>query len=306
MIIVLMILYACNSTEEKEESAKTNEQLTEAVADNSNGYTLERKFEKGKSFTTTIDYNEIMKSKDSQGNNTKEETNARQTWTSSITKVISSNEAKFKMNYNRIQFNEYDSDDPSSIESDKHSIFSEILNKNVTYTMSSTGEIMNLAGAEDMYKSIGGQEIDDNRILAEDLSLASRIYPDQKVNVGNSWEKSLTISFGYPMTYDITYTLLDIDKSKALISLEGVIKPYTDGPPTRIGDITMRHELTGFIRGKATMDISNGLVYHMEITEVFQGTYDMEMPGQPAITDVPISVERITVYINTPTEMSNK
>ncbi|MCF6170760.1 MAG: DUF6263 family protein [Bacteroidales bacterium] len=113
----------------------------------------------------------------------------------------------------------YDSDDPSTAENPMaaqiSSIMKDLVGSSYTMTMDNRGNVKNM----DL------SDITRNDDLAKNLSSGSNyaIYPDQKVGVGDTWEKDIEPLRTSDMKYHIKYTVLKTNNKQTTLGIEGTI-----------------------------------------------------------------------------------
>jgi hypothetical protein len=104
-------------------------------------------------------------------------------------------------------------------------------------------------------------------------------FPDEPVQVGDSWDQKVVIAKGFPMIIETTHTLREHKDGVAIIDNESTIRPNPDASPLEMGTTRMRYELSGTQKGTTRIDVATGMPLGAELTQTFEGQVNMEMAG---------------------------
>ncbi len=115
--------------------------------------------------------------------------------------------------------------------------------------------------------------------LKESMGNMIGIFPDEPVGIGDSWARIVTITAGFPIIVETTYTLAGRDDGVATIEIEATMKPNPDAEPISMGPMTMRYELEGTQEGTLKIDEATG--WYVE------GTMDQDLKGQLVMSGIP-------------------
>lgn len=147
------------------------------------------------------------------------------------------------------------------------------------------------AAAQAMIESNGGLLDDDG--LAEMMQQLSGILPDRPVRVGDSWSRSASMTAAFAVQLENTWTLRDRRDGVAVIDVATSISSGSD-PVTRVGTMTMRHDLAGQQSGTIEIEEASGWPLRTRTESTFAGTMTMEgIPGNAEGLTTPISVHSI-------------
>lgn len=211
----------------------------------------------------------------------------------------------------------YDSRQPGQDNNPLAQQYKPIIGKGFTITMAKSGKIVAIEGIDkmldDMLGSIEGvdpstlQTLKDSlkqsfgdEALKEALGEMSDVFPDKKVNVGDSWTKEQEMNYGFPIKTSTTWILKELKDGKATVEVTSNVATNPGGSPIDLGVMKMNYQVNGTQSGTLKIDKDNGLLQQGSLNQSLTGTADMEIPavnGQEAQKmSVPVSIEGKTTY----------
>jgi hypothetical protein len=126
------------------------------------------------------------------------------------------------------------------------------------------------------------------------------IYPDEPVGIGDSWSRRATISAGFPLLLENTYTLRSRQDGLAVVDVASKMSKNPAGKPMKVGPATLDFDITGTQEGQMTISEATGWVTKSTLKQKFAGTLKMEnAPGTEGALSWPISAEA-NVSLDTP------
>ena len=190
---------------------------------------------------------------------------------------------------------EYDSKNPSenSSEFDKllHKMFDKMLSQSFLAVITTNGSIISITGmdaiAESMTNAIAndgqfgamiGEQMKQQFSDAATKSMfeqAFKIYPDNAIKAGNSWNfENTMVANEMNSTFRTKYTLKELVKNVATISVESQIE---------MTPIAAEGKLNGVQTGTITVDAKTGIPLKSEINQDVKGT--VKMQGMDILTE---------------------
>lgn len=172
----------------------------------------------------------------------------------------------------------YDSDDPASSENPMvaqiSSAMKDLVGGSYTMTMDDRGNVENM----DL------SDVTRNDDLAKNLSSGSNyaIYPEEKVGVGDTWEKDIEPLKTSDMKYHIKYTVLKITSKQTTLGVEGTISA------NKVDDADLN--LRGTQSGEMIVDTKTGWLIQSTIDqEIFMNIVQAGQTFPATITGTTIS-----------------
>ncbi len=165
-----------------------------------------------------------------------------------------------------------------------------LLNKKFTIKMTNRGEIIEILGYEELMESmIENMPPGSNSTMVEQIkgfidkdSIKQTwqenlsYLPNEPVNLGESWERSLTMEDPLPITVITTYTLESVDQNEVVIKTEGSIEmgniDFSQFLGTAVQEgIEVDCDFTGDQTGSIILDINSLWVKNMEVEQNMSG-----------------------------------
>ena len=178
-------------------------------------------------------------------------------------------------------------ENPSDMDKILEQIFSTLIGKPFTLTIAPDGSVKSVTGmdaiAESMSQSVGNDQIAAQLTVAikqqfsEDaikrvFEQSLKIYPDNPVKVGNSWNVNNAIEIsGMGTNTKTKYTLKAVKKEMADIAIESTLE-------MKPGEATAGAEglLTGTQIGTMVIDVKTGMPVSSDLTQIVKGSTKMQ------------------------------
>ena len=174
-----------------------------------------------------------------------------------------------------------------------------LVGKSFTMEMNAQGEVTRVEGIETMLEAALGQGVvpppvkeqvgkqfgSDSMVATMQGMLAP--YPDEPVGVGDSWSRTISVTAGFPMQIDSTYTLKERAGGMATLSVESTIKTDPNAEPiaTGIGKATV--EISGKRTGEMVVHETAGWTMSSKLAMDFKG--NMTIAGASGMS-IPLTV----------------
>jgi len=120
-------------------------------------------------------------------------------------------------------------------------------------------------------------------------------FPDNPVDIGDSWVKQITVARPYPMNLANTCTLKDRKAGIAVIDVSAKISTNPAAKPMQIGPMAMSFELSGERKGQIEVEEATGWTVGARFTQQISGTIKAE-GGPEGTMSIPLS-GKITIRI---------
>ena len=126
--------------------------------------------------------------------------------------------------------------------------------------------------------------------LKSSMENMTAIYPDEPVKKGSKWEQEAEILSGLKLLTKTSYEVLEIQKEKVIIEVNGTISSDEDFEMNTSG-FTMKYKIAGEQTGKLTVDIKTGMTDRSELSQHLEGEVIMSGAGIPDNTSWPIEFD---------------
>lgn len=173
----------------------------------------------------------------------------------------------------------YDSKEPLDSTNMFAFVMSNFINKSFTMDVTPGGVVSNVQGFDEIFSSIVTELGEDSEVIiqnlrsqfseesvSENLELGFKIFPENKVKVGDTWFILNIVNGPFSMDIDNTYTLKSIKNGIAKIEISSTIKQDDE-----ISGIAMlpgaEISIDGTQKGELSLDISTGLVIQSSINQ---------------------------------------
>lgn len=208
---------------------------------------------------------------------------------------------------------EYDSANPPKQVPQAAKPFAALVGLGFETTLTPTGQVTAVGGLEEMFaEMVRRLELPDGpakaavqKLLADqfgeeamkqNLQTMFAFYPDKPVATGESWERRVVVSKGFPAILEATHTLKSRAAGVARIDTRATLSPNDAAGPVDLGTGKMSYQLKGDQAGVADVDEATGWTRSMTTEQTVTGTLHFQGTGGAAEVNSPIAVkEKITL-----------
>ncbi|MCB0851845.1 MAG: hypothetical protein KDD63_06475 [Bacteroidetes bacterium] len=115
------------------------------------------------------------------------------------------------------------------------------------------------------------------------------IYPNQKVGIGDQWEKRYIINTGFPLEVANTYKLAELTDGEAKIEVFSTIASDPT-EPVDMNSFVFNYEVAGHQEGTLTLNTANGWTTESSVNQELSGEVTMNGESLPDPQTWPISM----------------
>jgi hypothetical protein len=209
---------------------------------------------------------------------------------------------------------EFDSEDPPDEVPLAAQGMAAILGCSFTMKFTPKGKIEELTGVDEMLdKMFEGIELPDGELkdkmledmkkqfgadaLKEMMENMMAMFPDKPVGVGDFWKQKVTITRGFPMVIESTYTLAGREDGVAELEVESTIEPNADAEPMKVGPMSMKFKLKGTQEGTLKINEATGWFVEGKMTQEMEGeTIISGAPGQGEEMSIPMRIKSTITF----------
>jgi hypothetical protein len=188
-----------------------------------------------------------------------------------------------------------------------------LLGQSYVVTVNPKGRVLDVNGVEELKQAVlkklppGGEQNQTMMILAPYLSekpLRDTVedmlafYPDRPVEFGDSWSKRTTLSVGFGMTIDHTWTLQKREAGVAIIGETAAVRSDPNAPPMDAGGMKMRFDMSGTQENTLRVNEATGLLLSNQGRQQLKGDIKLAMSAEappmmviPCVFDITFKVE---------------
>jgi len=206
---------------------------------------------------------------------------------------------------------EYDSDNPPARAHPMAMGFAGLLGQGFSFRMTSTGEILEVKGIEEMISNMMSKvNFPNEQAKAQAVQAMKRQFGDESIKgmlessmatfpsgpvaVGDSWSKVSSVSVGMPMVIDNTWTLKELKGGVAVVEVKSSIKPNPDAEPMSAGRVNLKYELSGEQSGTMEIDARTGWLGKAKMDQKFSGEIQVIGAGTAGVVEKwPMNVESV-------------
>jgi hypothetical protein len=199
----------------------------------------------------------------------------------------------------------YDSDNPPAQIPPGAEGFAALLGNGFSMLVTPQGEVLEIEGIEAMYdQMLEAMDFPDpateeqfrqaiqqqfgEDALKQQMNGASFEFPQEAVQVGDSWTVSTETTAVMPMAMESTYTLRRVEGNVATVEMRSLISPNPDAGPVDFGLFQIAYSLSGEQEGVIQVDLASGLS-SSQIRQSLSG--EMEMSAEGQTIKVPLEIE---------------
>jgi len=163
-------------------------------------------------------------------------------------------------------------------------IFSNIIGKKFTVTISPKGQVTDVKGLKEIMSSAAkvssdpaakkliGETFDEKKLISNYES-SYKIFPDNPVKVGDSWTQKRSVESIFPIELNAGYTLKEVNNGIAKIVATGDFNMKDDD--VEANGIKMKTDLVGNYDGVYQMDVNTGMSNTAAISMPVKGTMEV-------------------------------
>ena len=219
--------------------------------------------------------------------------------------------AKFSMDGGALMGTvEYDSENPPAEVEAMARGYAALVGQTFTYHTNQLGEIVSVSGLSEMMDAIVNQfgdlpeaELEAMRTSLEsqygdtpmstNLQAASPAFPEKKVKVGKSWERSYTQNTGFSMDINSVYTVKSLAGDEAVIA--SALTTTTDPESAmEMSGMTLKYNMSGTGSGEVRYAKTTGVVTQSTTTQSINGDVNASGGMMGEGMSWPITIESTT------------
>lgn len=187
--------------------------------------------------------------------------------------------------------------------------FAAIVGESLTVQISAQGQVLDMQGADALLgRALARLELPDGPIRTgvEDalrrqfnagaiktaLENMLALFPGKPVGIGDSWSKQVTLSKGFPMLINTTWTLKSRKNGIALIEAHSTIDPNPAGEPLQLGQTKLIYAVSGTQQGTLEIEADSGWLSHAQLTQKAGGQIHLQgNPANPPEDSWPVTIK---------------
>jgi len=204
---------------------------------------------------------------------------------------------------------EYDSAHPTETVNPMAKAFAAQLGQSFTLALTPEGRITKVEGVDKLFAHVlrsmdipAGPQRDalekspkqqfGDQAMQDSMEQLTAIYPDGPVDVGDSWERKVTMAKGFPMQLENTWQLKSRKDGRATIDVKSKISSNANADPISMGPVSLKYDFTGDQKGELVLDEATGWTVSAKTTQKLTGKVNVKgAPGMPAGMSWPITIE---------------
>jgi hypothetical protein len=208
---------------------------------------------------------------------------------------------------------EYDSTNPPKNVPQPARPFAALLGLGFRMTLTPAGKVTAVEGLEEMFAEMvrrlelpeGPAKAAVQKVLAEqfggeamkqNLQNLFALYPEGPVAAGESWQRRVVVSKGFPIVIDGSYTLRERAGGVARIDIKAQVSPNDAAGPVDLGTGKMSYDLRGEQRGTAQVDEATGWTRWLTTEQELAGMIRFQGAGGAQEVNNPITIrEKVTM-----------
>jgi hypothetical protein len=209
-----------------------------------------------------------------------------------------------KMVYKSIMINQpmtglsYDSETATTEPTGAAKAVASVLDRELQFTLSKTGEVSNITGFEAMLDSMAAnmgitEEAQlslfksqmssqyNTQSMKDQLKRTLIIFPDKELNKGDLWTEDQSVSAPFTMNIQTTYEVAAYDDETVTLNVSSDI--FTEGGELVTNGATMTPDLSGVQSGTIKIDRKTGLILEGGMEQLISGVLNMTSPQEMEI-----------------------
>jgi len=195
--------------------------------------------------------------------------------------------------------------------------FAALLGESFSLKLTPDGKVEEIKGLDKMRSNIekklppgpmrqglmaGLERFVSKKAIKELTESSMGIYPSKAVGVGDSWSKTVTLSYGFGVIMENKWTLKERKGGVATIESVSTIKPNPKATPMKIGTTKISYQFSGKQQGQIKMREATGHIIRSKADQQLEGVMKIEVSGtgaQPQEMSLPMNIKSVIT-----TEMS--
>ncbi|MHC4404828.1 MAG: DUF6263 family protein [Planctomycetota bacterium] len=233
--------------------------------------------------------------------------------TQDVEKVNPDGSARIKVTYHSVKMVqqapppvgkiEYDSANPPANVHPMAAGMAALVGQSFTIEMTPEGTVTKVEGADEMLERIaeqvpaGGAMVKEqlkkqfgDEALKQMMEKVTAIYPDNPVDIGDSWNTSIEVTTGFPISMENTYTLIARRDGVAVLDVRSTVKGNPNAKPIEMGPMKIKYNLSGSQYGETEIDEATGWPVKSTMKQDLSGQVEM-IGGPAAMSPWPISIK---------------
>ncbi len=209
-----------------------------------------------------------------------------------------------KMVYKSIMINQpmaglsYDSETATTEPTGSAKAVASVLDRELQFTLSKTGEVSNITGFEAMLDSMAAnmgitEETQlslfksqmssqyNTQTMKDQLKRTLIVFPNKELNKGNLWTEDQSVSAPFTMNIQTTYEVASYDDETVTLNVSSDI--FTEGGELVTNGATMTPDLSGVQSGTIKIDRKTGLILEGGMEQLISGVLNMTSPQEMEI-----------------------
>lgn len=209
-----------------------------------------------------------------------------------------------KMVYKSIMINQpmaglsYDSETATTEPTGSAKAVASVLDRELQFTLSKTGEVSNITGFEAMLDSMaanmgitGEAQLSlfksqmssqyNTQTMKDQLKRTLIVFPDKELDKGDLWTEDQSVSAPFAMNIQTTYEIADYDNDTVTLNVSSDI--FSEGGELVTNGATMTPDLSGIQSGTLKIDRKTGLILEGGMEQLISGVLNMTSPQEMEI-----------------------
>ena len=138
------------------------------------------------------------------------------------------------------------------------------------------------AAAKSMVNDMLKKQFGDDAMVGTMQNMMA-IYPEGPVGLGDTWTKTLSVTAGFPMQLENTYTLKSRAGGMATLDVQSKIRSDPDAEPVAVGPMHITYNISGQQGGQMVLHETAGWTMSSKLDIEFKG--DVKVSGVPGMAD---------------------
>jgi hypothetical protein len=188
-----------------------------------------------------------------------------------------------------------------------------MMGKTFSFTMTSTGKVEKVEGAENLYSGLSSAGLDEDQIANSKKSLQQTlndksleailsngfiVYADKKVKEGDTWNSQTEQTIGFPFNIDNTWSLGKVSGSTATVSSDATMSTVDKDKINALPNgMKSKMDLGGKQLVSAMVDLKTGWPTEVKVSSTLKGNMTLLAGGMiPQDMLIPMEMQIETTY----------